>query len=135
MVLYYCDLLCGLHRSSLCFATTTFQGMVLPSSSGETYSVGVRSIELTTRCYNQKLCTHMQGRLLFIALSVGGPTKQTTRPIVIELNAPLSKRHKLCLITSENKIHNKLRVNKQFQHTKLISGSSATQQTNRINIL
>jgi hypothetical protein len=40
MVLYYCDLLFGLYPSSLCFATTTFQGMVLPSSSGEIYSVG-----------------------------------------------------------------------------------------------
>jgi hypothetical protein len=40
MVLYYCDLLFGLHPSSLCFVTTAFQGMVLPSSSGETYSVG-----------------------------------------------------------------------------------------------
>jgi hypothetical protein len=38
--LNYCDLLFGLYPSSLCFATTTFQGMVLPSSSGETYSVG-----------------------------------------------------------------------------------------------
>jgi hypothetical protein len=40
MVLCYCDLLFGLYPSSLCFATTTFQGMVLPLLSGETYSVG-----------------------------------------------------------------------------------------------
>jgi hypothetical protein len=33
MVLYYCDLLFGLYPSSLCFATTTFRGMDLPSSS------------------------------------------------------------------------------------------------------
>jgi hypothetical protein len=49
MVLYYCDLLFGLYPSSLCFATTTFPAMVLPSSSGETYSVGSgRSIELAS---------------------------------------------------------------------------------------
>jgi hypothetical protein len=82
---------------------------------------------------NEIGCTHMQGRLLFIVLILGCLTKQTTRPTAIEPNAPLSKQHKLCLITSENKIHNKLRANKQFLCTILFSGSSATQQTNRIN--
>jgi hypothetical protein len=36
----YCDLFFGLHPSSLCFATTTFRGMALPSSSGEPYLLG-----------------------------------------------------------------------------------------------
>jgi hypothetical protein len=40
MVLYCYDLLFGLYPSSLCFATTTFQRMVLSPSSAETYSVG-----------------------------------------------------------------------------------------------
>jgi hypothetical protein len=31
MVLYYCDLLFGLYLSSLCFATTTFQGIGGPT--------------------------------------------------------------------------------------------------------
>jgi hypothetical protein len=31
-----CDLIFGLCPTSLCFVTTTFQGMALPSSSGET---------------------------------------------------------------------------------------------------
>jgi hypothetical protein len=50
----------------------------------------------------------------------------------MEQNAPLSKQHKLCLITTENKIHNKLRTNKQFLYTKLFSGNSAAQQTTEL---
>jgi hypothetical protein len=40
MVLYYCDLLFGLYPSSLCSLTTTFQGMFLPSPSGEPTLLG-----------------------------------------------------------------------------------------------
>jgi hypothetical protein len=40
MVLYYCDLFFGLYPSSLCFAITAFQGMALPSSSGEPNLLG-----------------------------------------------------------------------------------------------
>jgi hypothetical protein len=71
--------------------------------------------------FGARLCTHMQGRLLFIALTLGCLTKQTARPTVIELNSPLPKQHKLCLITSENKIRNKLRANKQFLCTILLA--------------
>jgi hypothetical protein len=49
--------------------------------------------------------------------------------MVIKLNDPLSKQHTLCLITSENKIHNKLRENNKLQYTKQTNGSSATEQT------
>jgi hypothetical protein len=81
-----------------------------------------RALTWNLRFCRPLFCTHTQGRLLFIALSLGWPTKQATQPMVIELNAPLFKQHKLCLITSENKIRNKLRANNQFQYTKLISG-------------
>jgi hypothetical protein len=40
MVLYYCVQLFGLYPSSLCFATITFRGMVLPLSSGEPTLLG-----------------------------------------------------------------------------------------------
>jgi hypothetical protein len=66
MVMYYCKLLFGLiHRPYVFFFfffTTTFQGMVLPSSSGETYSVGVRSIELA--CIGETLWFKKKHRTL-----------------------------------------------------------------------
>jgi hypothetical protein len=47
MVLYYYDLLFGLYPSSLCFATTTFRGIALPSSPGELTLLGP-AIELVS---------------------------------------------------------------------------------------
>jgi hypothetical protein len=47
MVLYHYNLLFGLYPSSLCFSTTMFQGMALPSSSGDLLC-WVQSIELAS---------------------------------------------------------------------------------------
>jgi hypothetical protein len=60
MVLYYCDLLFGRYPSSLCFANTTFRGVVLPSSSGEPTLLGpVDSANLY-----RYFCLRLQGRYL-----------------------------------------------------------------------
>jgi hypothetical protein len=76
MVLYYCNLFFGLSPSSLCFSTTTFRGMALPSSSGEPTLVGP-SMELASTGGNLIKCRKEIYRMCyFCSLILGFPLKR-----------------------------------------------------------